>query len=327
MNNRRKLLIALSASALAAPLGSFAQQQGKVWRIGFLTGRKGRPDPTFDSVLQGLRELGYVEGKNILMEYRAVGEMPERTASLVAELVQLDVDVIVSPTFALILAARQATKTIPIVGVITNDPVAGGLADSLARPGGNFTGIARLTKELSGKRLELLKEINPGIARVGILWHANEATPQSTKEYGAAARALKLQFYVLEVRGPSPDLEGAFQSAATESVRGLIVPRHPILLGYAKQIADLAIKHRLPSICEGREFTDAGGLISYSTNDTESFKRAAYYVDKILKGAKPGDLPIEQPTRFDLIINMKTANALGIKIPDSILVRPDKVIE
>jgi putative ABC transport system substrate-binding protein len=277
-------------------------------------------------VLQGLRELGYVEGKNILMEYRAVGENPERTASLVAEVVQLNVDVIVSPTFSMVVAAKRATKTIPIVGVIAGDPVAAGLADSLARPGSNFTGIARLTRELSGKRLELLKDMIPGIALVGILWHANEST-QLREEYEVAARTLKLQLHSLVVRGPNPDLEGAFQSAAKQGVHALIVPRNPIILNYTKQISDLAIKHRLPSICEGREFTDAGGLISYSTNDTESFKRAAYYVDKILKGAKPGDLPIEQPTRFDLIINMKTANALGIKIPDSILVRPDKVIE
>jgi putative ABC transport system substrate-binding protein len=326
MNNRRKLIVALGAGALAAPFGTFAQQPGKVWRIGFLTGRKGRPDPTFDAVLQGLRELGYVEGKNILMEYRAVGENPERTASLVAEVVQLNVDVIVSPTFSMVVAAKRATKTIPIVGVIAGDPVAAGLADSLARPGSNFTGIARLTRELSGKRLELLKDMIPGIALVGILWHANEST-QLREEYEVAARTLKLQLHSLVVRGPNPDLEGAFQSAAKQGVHALIVPRNPIILNYTKQISDLAIKHRLPSICEGREFTDAGGLISYSTNDTESFKRAAYYVDKILKGAKPGDLPIEQPTRFDLIINMKTANALGIKIPQTILVRADKVIE
>ncbi len=188
MNNRRKLIVALGAGALVTPIHSFAQQQGKVWRIGFLTGRKGRPDPTFDTVVQGLRELGYVEGKNIVMEYRAVGETPERTASLAAELVQLKVDVIVSPTFTVIVAARQVTKTIPVVGVIASDPVALGLADSLAHPGGNFTGIARLTRELGGKRLELLKDMIPGIARVGILWHGNDTT--QGKEYKDSARAL-----------------------------------------------------------------------------------------------------------------------------------------
>jgi putative ABC transport system substrate-binding protein len=326
MNNRRKLVIALGAGALTAPLGSFAQQQGKVWRIGFVSGRKARPDPTLDAVLEGLRELGYVEGKNLLMEYRYIGEMRERTASLVAELVQLKVDAIVSPNLETVLAAKQATRTIPIVFVVNQDPVAAGLVDSLAHPGGNLTGISRLTRELGGKRLELLKEIIPGIARVGILWDANDKS-QGIKDYETAARPLKLQLLSLEVRGPKPDLEGGFQSAAKARANALIVIRDAIFLDHARQIADLAIKHRLPSICEGSEFIDAGGLISYSTNLEENSKRAAYYVDKILKGAKPGALPVEQPTRFDLVINMKTAKAIGIKIPQSLLQRADKVIE
>jgi ABC-type uncharacterized transport system substrate-binding protein len=326
MNKRRRLVIAIGAGTVTAPLCSFAQQPGKVWRIGYLSGRKGRPDPTADAMLQGLRELGYVEGKNILIEYRYVGEMRERTASLVAELVQLKVDAIVSPNLETILAAKQATKTIPIVFVINQDPVAVGLVDSLAHPGGNITGISRLTRELSGKRLELLKEMIPGIARVGILWDANDKS-QVTKDYETAARALKLQLHALKVRGPNLDLEGAFQSAAKERVSALIIIRDAIFLDYAKQIADLAIKHRLPSICEGSEFIDAGGLVSYSPNVAESSKRAAYYVDKILKGAKPGDLPIEQPTQFDLVINMKTAKAIGFAIPKDMLLRAHKVIE
>ena len=326
MNTRRKLIVALGAIALATPFASFAQQQGKVWRIGYLSGRKGRPDPTADALLQGLRELGYVEGKNILIEYRYVGEMRERTASVIAELVQLKLDAIVSPNLETNLAAKQATKTIPIVFVINQDPVAVGLVDSLAHPGGNITGISRLTRELSGKRLELLKEIIPGIARVGILWDANDKS-QVTKDYETAARAMKLQLHSLEVRGPNLDLEGAFQSAAKRRVSALIIIRDAIFLDYAKQIAELAIKHRLPSICEGSEFIDAGGLMSYSPNIAESSKRAAYYVDKILKGAKPGDLPIEQPTRFDLVINMKTAKAIGLAIPKDMLLRAHKVIE
>ena len=326
MNTRRKLIVALGAIALATPFASFAQQQGKVWRIGYLSGRKGRPDPTADALLQGLRELGYVEGKNILIEYRYVGEMRERTASVIAELVQLKLDAIVSPNLETNLAAKQATKTIPIVFVINQDPVAVGLVDSLAHPGGNITGISRLTRELSGKRLELLKEIIPGIARVGILWDANDKS-QVTKDYETAARALKLQLHSLEVRGPNLDLEGVFQSAAKRRVSALIIVRDAIFLDYAKQIAELAIKHRLPSICEGSEFIDAGGLMSYSPNIAESSKRAAYYVDKILKGAKPGDLPIEQPTRFDLVINMKTAKAIGLAIPKDMLLRAHKVIE
>ena len=328
MNNRRKLVIALGASALVAPLASIAQQQGKIWRIGYLTGRKGRPDPTFDAVLQGLRELGYVEGKNIQVEYRGGGGTTESAASIVAELVQLNVDVIVSPTHATIVAALQATRTIPVVGVFGVDPVAAGWANSLAHPGGNLTGIARLTQELSGKRLGLLKEMMPGITRVGILWDSNDPySAGGKKEHETAARALKLQLHSLEVRGPNPDLEGAFRLAAKQRVHALIILRAPLFLDRTKPITDLAIKHRLPAMYPGSEFTDAGGLISYSTNDADSFKRAAYYVDKILKGAKPGDLPIEQPTRFDLIINMKTAKAIGIKIPNSLMQRVDKLIE
>jgi putative ABC transport system substrate-binding protein len=326
VNNRRKLFIALGASALATPFGTLGQQQGKIWRVGFLTGRKGRPDPTYDTVVQALRELGYVEGKNLLMEYRAVGDMPERTASIVAELVQLNVDVIVSPSFVPILAAKQATKTIPIVVVINGDPVAAGFADSLAHPGGNITGVTRLTRELSGKRLALLKEIAPGVARVGILSHANDVG-DLTKDYESGARALKLQLHALVVRDSNPDLEGAFESAAKQRLQALVLARSPILLTHARRIGELALKYRLPSMCEGGEYTDAGGLMSYSTNDTESFKRAAYYVDNIFKGAKPGDLPFEQPTRFELIVNLQTAKGLGIKIPNSILVQATKVIE
>ena len=326
MNNRRKLLIALGTIAFASPLGTFAQPQGKVWRIGYLTGRSGRPDPTFDAVAQGLTELGYVEGRNILIEYRAVGGMRERTAGIVAELVQLKVDAIVSPNLETILAAKQATRTIPIVFVINQDPVAAGIVDNMAHPGANITGVSRLTRELSGKRLDLLKEMVPGITRVGILWDANDKS-QGTRGYETAARTLKLQLHPMEVRGPNPDLEGAFRSAAKERVSALIVIRDPVFLDYARQIADLAIRHRLPSICEGNEFMNAGGLMSYSTDDAESLKRTAWYVDKILKGAKPGDLPIEQPTKFELVLNMKTAKALGIKIPQTILVRADRVIE
>jgi putative ABC transport system substrate-binding protein len=252
--------------------------------------------------------------------------MRERTASLVAELVQLKVDAIVSPNFESILAAKQATRAIPIVFVLNQDPVAAGIVDNMAHPGGNITGVSRLTRELSGKRLELLKEMVPGIARVGILWDARDKS-LGRKDYETAARTLKLQLHPLEVRGPNPDLEGAFQSAAKARVNALIIIRDPIFLDYAKQIANLAMKHRLPSMSEGSEFVDAGGLMSYSTNLVENSKRAAYYIDKILKGTKPGDLPIEQPTRFDLIVNRKVANALGLKIPNSILVRAERVIE
>ena len=227
-----------------------------------------------------------------------------------------------------IRAAKQATKTIPIVMVTTQDPVATGLVDSLARPGGNITGLTRLTRELSGKRLELLKEVVPRISRVGVLWDADVTAPGiAFKEYEAAARALKIQLQSLEVRGPNPDLEGAFQAAAKGRASALITIRNPLLNRYRKQIADLAIKNRLPSMYEGSDYVEAGGLMSYSANDAESFRRAAYYVDKILKGAKPADLPVEQPTKFEFVINLKTAKQIGLTIPQSVLFRADKVIK
>jgi putative ABC transport system substrate-binding protein len=250
----------------------------------------------------------------------------DRIPNLVAELAQLKVDVLVSPYTPAIHAAKQATRTIPIVILTTEDPAALGIVDSLAHPGGNITGITRLTRQLGGKRLELLKEAIPGISRVAILY--TEASPSGwLEDYGASARALKIMLKPVAVLTPNPDLEGTFLAAAKERVGALIVPRSPLFINYRKQIADLVLKNQLPSMCEGSDFVEAGNLISYSSNETESFKRAAYYVDKILKGAKPGDLPIEQPTRFELVINMKTAKAIGIKIPQSVLQRADKLIE
>lgn len=329
MNRRRKLLVALSAGALVAPLATYPQRQPtKIPRIGYLSGRSGPPDPSAEAFLQGLRELGYVERKNILIEYRYVQGKLDQIPSLVAELVQLKVDVLVSPFSPTIRAAKQATRTIPIVMVTTLDPVAAGLVDSMARPGGNITGLTRLTRELSGKRLELLKEVIPGISRVGYLWVGDDtASGAGLKEYEAAARALKIQLLSLEVRGPQPDLEGAFQAAAKGGASALITGRTGFLLGYSKRIADLAIKNRLPSMYEGSEFIEAGGLMSYSANDNESFRRAAVFVDKILKGAKPADLPIEQPTQFELVINVKTAKAIGLAISKDMLLRAHKVIE
>ena len=327
MHNRRKLIVALGAGALTGPLGSFAQGQGKTWRIGFLSGRS-RPDRIFEVFLQGLRDVGYVEGKNIVVEYRTSAGIPERVAGLAAELVQLKVDVIVSQGLPLILSAKRETKTIPIVFVINEDPVEARIVDSLARPGGIITGVTTIAPESSGKRLELVKETMPGIARVGLLWDATDpSAAKGRKEYEAVARAQKIPLQALEVRGPKPDLEGAFQAAATGRVGALIIMRSPGLSIHLKRIGDLAIKHQLPSICEGSEFVAYGCLMSYQTNEVESIKRAAYFVDKILKGAKPADLPVEQPTRFDLIINLKTAKAIGVKIPQSLVGRADKLIE
>ena len=316
--------------ALASVHLAQAQQPKKVPRIGYVSasGGPGTPDPRFEAFRQGLRDLGYIEGKNILVEYRYAEGKQDPIPSLVAELVQLNVDVLVSPALPAIRAAKQATKTIPIVMVFNVDPVETGIVDSLAHPGGNFTGLTRLTRELGGKRLELLKEVVARVSRVGVLWDTDEASAAiGFKEYEAAAHAMKIQLQSLEVRGPNPDLEGAFQAAAKGRARALITIRNGLLLRYAKRIADLAIKNRLPSMYEGSDFVEAGGLISYSANDAESFRRAATYVDKILKGAKPADLPVEQPTKFEFIINLKTAKQIGLTIPQSVLFRADRVIK
>ncbi len=260
------------------------------------------------------------------MEFRSAQGKPDRIPSLVAELVQLKVDVLVSQSTGGILAAKQATKTIPIIMVTVQDPVARGLIDSLARPGGNITGLIRLTVELSGQRLELLREVVPGISRVGMLWDA-EGPNIGVKGYEAQAPALKIQLQSLGVRGPNPDFEGAFQAAATGGASALITVTGGLLNRYPKAIADLAIKNRMPSMYERSPYVEAGGLVSYAPNDADSYRRAATYVDKILKGAKPADLPVEQPMKFELIINLKTAKEIGLTIPQSVLMRADKVIK
>ena len=327
--SKKILLSAVATFILASFHLAQAQQAKKVPRIGYLSGRgdPSTPDPLVEAFRQGLRDLGYIEGKNILVEYRYAEGKLDRIPSLVAELVQLKVDVLVSSTLPAIRAAKQTTKTIPIVMLTNIDPVATGIVDSLARPGGNITGLARFMTELSGKRLELLKEVVPKISHVGVLWDADDPDAAiGFKEYEAAARALKIQLQSLEVRGPNPDLEGAFQAAAKGRASALITVRNLLLLRYPKRIADLAIKNRLPSIYEGSDFVETGGLMSYSSNDAESFKRAAIYVDKILKGAKPSDLPVEQPTKFELIINLKAAKQIGLTVPPSVLAAADKVI-
>ena len=324
------LRVALCAMALAFCSSAEAQESGKIPRIGYVrvVGVPSIPGPNVEAFRQGLKDLGYVEGKNILIEFRYAEGKRDRVPSLVAELVQLKVDVLISGDDPAIRAAKQATKTIPIVMVINQDPVATGLVDSLARPGGNITGISRLTRELSGKRLELLTEVVPGMARVGILWDSSsEGSKISFKEYQAAARDLKIQLRSLEVRGPDPDLDGAFQSAVKGRASALVAVGGGLLNGHRKQIANYAIKHRLPSMYDSSLWIEPGGLISYSSNDAESYRRAAWIVDKILKGTKPADIPVEQPTKFELVINLKTAKALNLTIPQSVLFRADKVIK
>jgi putative ABC transport system substrate-binding protein len=328
---RKKLFcFALYALHLALGYPATAQQPQNVPRITLLSGRvaptPATPDANAEAFRQGLRELGYIEGKDILVEYPYIEAQEDRIPRLVADLVR-KVDVLVSTSTAAILAAKQATTTIPIVMVTNVDPVATGIVESLARPGGNITGLTRLTRELSGKRLELLKEVVPTISRVGVLVDADAAdSANALKDYEAAARALKITLQAVEVRSSNPDFEGAFHAAAQERVSALITLRSGLSLTYRKQIANLVIQHRLPSMSEGRDFVEAGGLMSYAANNAESFKRAAYYVDKILKGAKASDLPIEQPTKFELVINLKTAEALGLTIPPLVLFQANEVI-
>jgi putative ABC transport system substrate-binding protein len=300
-----------------------AQQPKKVPRIGFVSGS---PGPDVQGFQQGLRELGYVEGKNILVEYRYYEGVTERSPSLVTELVQFKVDILVVSQLAAIRAAKQLTRTIPIVMVTTADPVAIGLIDSLARPGGNVTGITLLTRELNGKRLELLKEMIPTISRVGVLMPDTVAAGIRFKEYEASARAVKIALQSLKIKNQNPDFDSLFQTAAKEGVSALTIVRSGLLIGNRKQIADLAIKNRLPSMSELGDMVEAGALASYSTNEGESFRRAAVFVDKILKGIKAADLPVEQPTKFEFVINLKTAKQIGLAIPPHVLARADKII-
>src|SRR5215831_21048650 len=292
------------------------------------SGGPASPDARFEVFRQGLRDLGYIEGKNILLEVRYAEGRQDPIPSLVADLVELKVDVLLLTTLPGIRAAKQATKTIPIVIITAQDPVATGIVDSLAHPGGNITGLTRLTRELSGKRLELLQEVVPKISRVGVLWDVDDpGSAIAFKQYETAARALKIQLQSLQVRGPNPDLDGAFETAAKGRANALINIRSPMLIRYPKRIADLAIKRRLPSMCEGSDYIEAGCLMSYTSDDTENFRRAAYYVDKILKGTKPADLPVEQPTKFEFVINLKTAKQIGLAVPQSVLARADKIIK
>jgi len=327
-SERKKISsLALCALLYTLCLPVSAQQPA---RIGYIsgTGSASNPGPYVEALRQGLRELGYVEGKNFEIEFRGAEGKPDRMPSLVNELVQLKVDVLVVPTAAgAIHAAKQATKSIPIVMVTLLDPVATGLVDSLAHPGGNITGLATLQRDLSGKRLELLKEVVPRLSRVGVLRNPDEESAViGFKDYEAAARALKIQLQSLDVRGANPDLEGAFREAIKGRANAVVTITNSPLFRNSKKVTELALKNRLPSMYEGTTWVDNGGLMSYSANDLELFRRAAIYVDKILKGAKPADLPVEQPTKFEFVINLKTAKALNLTIPQSVLFRADRVI-
>jgi putative ABC transport system substrate-binding protein len=319
---------ALGTMLFALCFSAEAQQPAKIPLVGYVSSNDpASPGPLVEAFRQGLRDLGYIEGKNILVEYRYTEGKSDRFPSLVAELVQLKVDLLVIPGLPGMLAAKQATKTIPIVIVSNADPVASGLVDSLARPGGNITGLTTLSRDLSGKRLELLTEVVPRMSHVGVLRHADSQNAAiGFKEYEAAARASKIELQSLEVRGPNPDLEGAFQTAAKRRTRALVTITGGLLFRRQKQIADLAVKSRLPSMFEGSSWVESGGLMSYSTDEIAIFRRAAVYVDKILKGAKPADLPVEQPTKFEFVINLKAAKQIGLTIPPNVLARANKII-
>jgi putative tryptophan/tyrosine transport system substrate-binding protein len=325
-----RLASAVVLLLLAAPLATAAAQpREKGFRVGYLSPGSSA-DPArlrrFESFRQGLRELGYVEGQNITIESRWAEGKYDRYPALAGDLVRLKVDVIVTVGGAATQAAKQATRTIPIVMSVVIDPLGGGLVPSLARPGGNVTGLSVMT-ELVGKQLEVLKEVVPKLSRVAVLMNpANPGSLPQLREAEVAARALALRLQTLEARVPQ-EIDSAFAAITRERAGALVVLADAIFTNQVRQIAELAVKSRLPSIYGLREYVEAGGLMVYSPNTLELERRAATYVDKILKGAKPANLPIEQPTNFDLVINLKTANVLGLTIPPSLLLRADQVVE
>ncbi len=329
MMNRRRFLRTLGASLLAAPLAADAQQAGNVPRIGFLslTSPSDRP-LLFDAFRQGLRELGWVEGQNIVIAYRYAEGRVDRLPGLAAELVRIKVDVIVSWGTQGVTAARNATETIPVVMIAVRDPVGIGLMASLARPGGNVTGVSGYAGlEIVAKQLELLKEIVPKIRRVAILSNPTNAYHQlAIKEVNVVARSLGVQLQLLEARGPN-EFDGAFAAMAKERVGALLVLSDAMLNSHRVRLADLAARSRLPAAYGVRESVEAGGLMSYGPSFLDLFRRSAAYVDKILKGAKPADLPVEQPTKFELVINLKAARSIGLTIPQQVLSRADQLIE
>jgi len=326
MMDRRTFLAGLVI--LATPPVSEAQQPGKIRRIGLLSAFS--PSDTalwYHAFRQGLRDLGWIEGQNISIEYRYSEGRDDRLLELAADLVRLKVDIIVAAGTSDGLAAKSATRTIPIVVTTVGDPVAIGLVMSLARPGGNITGLTNLSAEIAGKRLELLKEVLPKLSRVAVLWNPLSRTSTlSWEETQLPARQLGIQLHSLEVRSTN-ELDKAFEAATRVRADVLAIMPGPVFVTNLKRIADLATKRRLPSMFHLREFADAGGLMAYGPDRSDLFRRAATYVDKILKGAMPADLPIERPIKFELVINRKTAKALGIEIPQSILLRADEVIE
>ena len=328
MNNRRRLIIVMFASLLGVPLASLGQQPAKVARVGFLeASTPSAIAARVEAFRQGLRDLGYVEGKNVVIEYRYAEGNFDRLPALAAELVRLNVNVIVTGGPTAIPAAKAATTAIPIVMAFDTDPVGSGFAASLAKPGGNITGLSTLAPELSAKQIELLKEIVPKLARVAVLGTASRpGSAHALREVENAAKALKVQVQFQDVVDPK-GIDAAFLAARKGGADAVLVLGSPLFNANRMELTELASKSRYPVIYDRAEFVEAGGLMTYSVSLADLARRAATYVDKILKGAKPGDVPIEQPTKFDLVVNMKTAKALGIKIPNSVLAQATRVIE
>ena len=324
---RREFIVGLGGVA-AWPVVARGQQSSKVYRIGVLeTTSMSLNAANLDAFRQGLRERGYVEGQNFVIEYRSADGQSGRFPDLAAELVRLQVDLIVTRGTPAAQAAKKITETIPIVMAASGEPLVSGLVTSLARPGGNITGLSALTQQLQAKRLALFKEMLPGITRIAAL--TNMSNPILSGEWhdtGMAARALGVQALLIDVRRPE-DIARAFDTAIKERADAVVVSIDTVTQSSRESIAELAAKHRLPAIYSSREFVDAGGLISYGVNFPDLYRRAATYVDKILSGAKPSDLPVEQPNKFELVINLQTARALGLTVPPTLLARADEVIE
>jgi len=328
--DRRAFIGTLAGGLVAAPFAAEGQQAAKIARIGYLAPNLAANPHLHEAFLQGLRDLGYVEGRSLVIEYRDAKGKLDRLPSVAAELVALKVDVFVAPGTVAALAAKQATRALPIVFIGAADPVASGLVTSLARPGGNVTGLSGLISELVGKCLEQLKQTVPGVSRVAVLWQPGglgERTEQDMlKEAEVAARALGVRLQFVEARGPA-DLDKAFSDMTSSRADALIVLTSSMILIERRRLVDLAAKNRLPAVYPWREGVDAGGLMSYGPDLANLYRRAATYVDKLLKGAKPGDLPVQQSTKFELVINLKTAKALGLTIPPLLLQRADEVVQ
>jgi putative tryptophan/tyrosine transport system substrate-binding protein len=323
MNRRHFIALVSIGVAVWAP-GAPAQQSGKVWRIGFIAHRHER---FYEPLFGGLRELGYEEGRSLIVERRYAQGHADRFQEFADEMVRLNVDVIIVVTTPAAQAAKRATTAIPIVHPAVIDPVGTGLVASLARPGGNLTGLAILNAELSAKRLEVLKEVIPRLSNGAVLWNAsNPANAVAWKETDDAARVLAVALQSYEVRNVN-DFEGAFARIAQQRPDFLYVLQDALMLGQRRQIIDFANLNRFPSMFVGKEWVEEGGLMCYGVRLPEWYRRAASYVDKLLRGAKPGDLPMEQPTLFELVFNLKTAKAIGVTIPSALILRADEVIE